>query len=170
MHGITLYVGTTGTGKTHAALEDLRRQPQRKAILDLGGSALLRSIPVTGASRRGLPELARWTPESADELDAVLLRLYREGNCAILVDDMAALPSRELPKLCRLWRARNLRLLLTTQHVSGDIGQRIMACNPLIYAYKTTSPASLDWLEEWHGVEPEELSVLALGECLELAF
>lgn len=169
MHGVNLYIGTTGTGKTFAALEDLRQLKMPRAILDLGGSALLARIP-RAVSPKALREEGRWTPETADELEAILDGLYKRGNVAVLVDDAAALRAPMLGKLCRLWRARNLRLFITTQHVSGDVEQAIMACDPLIHAFRTTSPRSLEWLQKWHRVEPEEVARLGVGEALELCF
>lgn len=166
MRGVNLYIGTTGTGKTHAALEDLRTysQPERKVtILDLGGSPLLRDLTQ-------FPTWTRYVPETVEEYDRVLDRAYREGNQSILIDDGAALPSRNLPKLCRLWRARNLRILITTQHVSGDIDQAVMACDPLIFAFRTTSPRSLEWLRKWHGIEAWEIGDLELGDAIEISF
>ncbi len=169
MHGVNLYIGTTGTGKTFAALEDLRQLQMPRAILDLGGSALLAKIP-KAASPKVLREEGRWTPETAEELEAILDALYKRGNVAILVDDAAALRAPLIGKLCRLWRARNLRLFITTQHVSGDIEQAIMACDPLIHAFRTTSPRSLEWLKKWHELEASEVAQLGMGEALELTF
>lgn len=170
MRGVTLYVGTTGTGKTHAALEDLKRIGMPIAVLDLGGSALLMDTPRSKRGNRKRPRWERFSPETKEEYDKVLRDLFRRGNTAILIDDAAALPSQELSKLCRLWRPRNLRVLMTTQHISGDISQAVMACDPLIYAFRTTSPRSLEWLEKWHGVDPAEVHALELGEALELSF
>jgi hypothetical protein len=180
MRGVTLYVGTTGTGKTHAALDDLRTVEMDRIVLDLGGSALLSEIPTAKDSSRGASEF-RLTPDSAEELDRELQRIYRRGNAAILVDDSSALPTKVLPKLCRLWRPRNLRILITTQHISGDIAQAIQACDPLIYAFRTTSTASLEWLRQWHGVTPEDMKALPMpvrqpdgtwkpGDALEISF
>lgn len=169
MRGVTLYVGTTGTGKTHAALADLRETRLRQVVADLGGSSLLAELPMRGAGQPGLLG-GRYQPETSGDLDALLDRCYRAGNVALLVDDAAALRSKELPRLCRLWRPRNLRILITTQHISGDVEQAIMACDPLIFAFRTTSPRSLEWLEKWHGVQPEEVAALGMGEALELSF
>jgi hypothetical protein len=175
MRGVTLYVGAPGTGKTHAALEDLRTWEGERWVMDLGGSKLLESIPKgptgagAGLAGRFVRE-QRWTPETPDELDARLRLAYRRGNLALLVDDVAALPSKEVGRLCRLWRPRNIRLLLTTQHVSADVGQVVLACDPTIFAFRTTSPASLDWLWQWHRVTPDELAGLKCGEALELTF
>lgn len=168
MRGVTLYVGTTGAGKTYAALEDLRTIPMRRVILDLGGSRLLSDIPE--GSRKGPESESRLMPESAEQLDAEFQKVYREGNAALLVDDSSALPAPGLGKLCRLWRPRNLRILITTQHISGDIAQAIQACDPLIYVFRTTSPRSLEWLEKWHGVDPQEVRSLETGEALEVSF
>lgn len=169
MRGVTLYVGTTGTGKTYAALQEMRRLNMPRVILDLGGSSLLAEIP-RGASLRGPLTERRWTPEKASELEALLDACYRRGNLAILVDDAAALPSKELGRLCRLWRPRNLRILITTQHVSGDVSQAVLACDPLIVAFRTTSPRSLEWLREHFQLEAEEIAGLGLGEAVELSF
>jgi hypothetical protein len=170
LHGVTLYVGAPGTGKTHAALADLRNLKMPTAILDLGGSMLLQSVPLGASPPGSFATERRWTPETADELDALLIAFYKRGNVALLVDDSTAVPSRELSKLCRLWRPRNLRIMLTTQHISGDVSQAIQACDPLIYVYRTTSTRSLEWLKRWHGIEPEEVADLKLGEALEVAF
>lgn len=165
MRGVNLYIGTTGTGKTHAALEDIRAFSPHKmvTILDLGGSPLVRDLA-------SIPIARKFTPETASEYDRILERVYQEGNQTVLIDDAAALPSKVLPKLCRLWRARNLRILLTTQHVSGDIDQAVMACDPLIFAFRTTSPRSLEWLQRWHNVYPDEIGELELGDAIELSF
>ena len=167
-----MYVGTTGTGKTHAALADLRAQPLPRVFLDLGCSKLLESVPQAApASRKALPAESRWVPETVEELEAVLENLYKRGNVAILIDDCAALRSpRMLAKACRLWRPRNLRIALTTQHISGDIDQAVMACDPLIFAYRCTSPTSIDWLWDRFRITPEENAALPLGESFELSF
>jgi hypothetical protein len=75
-----------------------------------------------------------------------------------------------LAKLCRLWRPRNLRILLTTQHINGDVDQAIQACDPLIYAFRTTSATSLDYFWKRHRITAEELNSQGIGEALELSF
>lgn len=190
-HGICVYVGTTGSGKTYLAWKHLKRLRRRARVpcllIDSAGAENFQGEP----HAKGLAEVAAqlndpnkgivyWTPENVLEVDAlfsVLLRLAKEGKATpigIMIDEVSFWTvesrSKELRKLCRLWRHVKVTLLITSQHVSGDLGQVMLACNPLLFLFKTTAPASLKWIEDNHAVTAEEVRAIPERSWVEVRF
>lgn len=94
------------------------------------------------------------------------------GNLRILVDEISFWTRNpKMLKLCRVWRNSNCSVLFTGQHLSGDFGQAILACNPTIYLFRLKSPAGIEFAEKWfEGFDRETNSRLQMGEYVERQF
>jgi len=183
---VAWYVGGTGSGKTQLALfhaEILKRRTGWPiVVLDSTSAEQFRS----GWNRaRSLRELVRqawvkrvdavWTPEDADEANAAA-RAVRMGRCCVFVVDEAAfwLSSQrgrggELLRLLRGHRHAMAAVLLTTQHLSGDVPQEALTTARRLYAFRRNSPASIERLERWYGIERSDLDSLAEYQALAFA-
>lgn len=187
--GIGVFVGTTGTGKTYLAWKLLKRLRRRRHIpcllIDSAGAENFRSEP----HARTLQEVAfqlndpekgivYWTPENVLEVDAFiaqLLLLAKQGKgvpIGIMIDEVSFWTvesrSKELRKLCRLWRHVEATLFITSQHVSGDLGQVMLACNPLLFLFQTTSPTSVEWIEKNCRISEELTRSIPLRHWIEV--
>lgn len=188
--GVSVYIGTTGAGKTYRALADLRElhaKGDRGAIVvDSAGTKTLRELPqaltLEDAIRRAWgpsKELVRWTPlddptrkiDSERDFERLMNAARHGGNVRILVDELsfwARCPS--MLRLGRIWRASNVTLLFTAQHVGADVGQSLLACNPRLYIFRVTAPRSLEFAEKYLGLDPNTVRAQGLGENIEVSF
>lgn len=178
--GIEVAVGTTGTGKTYLLYQELKKLARtRPAVLidSIGAENFLlfphaKSLADVGNQLRAWKPgtIIYWTPDGIEDFDAffnALLAVQKAGKAspiAVLVDEVSAWTmetrSKALRKICRVWRHAKLTLLITSQHVSADLGQVMLACNPLFYLFRTTSPRSLDWIEDNVRIPRESIEAL----------
>jgi len=109
---------------------------------------------------RDLPRVV-WTDGQAaavkprDLADVELVaRAVRGGKNAVLLVDEASLwlsnrrCSEELLRVLRTTQHCRSRVLLTTQHFSGDIPQAALACAPDLFLFRTTSPRAIETLSK----------------------
>lgn len=191
---IFIYLGTTGTGKTYKAVRDLEALHQANGhgalVIDSAASPTVAHVPRVADLREailavwGERKLVRWIPSDEDKKDSqadftrLMLAARAGGNVSILVDEISFWAKNpEMLKLCRVWRASNVDLLLTGQHVGMDFGQSVLACNPTLYLYRLTAPRSIEFATRWltdpetgEPIEESRVRNLGLGEFLEFRF
>lgn len=173
--GILGYVGTTGVGKTYLAKEHLLKLHKSGVpcvVIDGATVANFDDIPHVQDAREvaealwGSREakLIAWTPKTVDEFDSLMRAIQAargERGIAILIDEITFWKkSAELPFLFRTWRHSKTTILVTSQHVSADLGQVLFGCNPRIFIFRTTAPRSLEWFLRWHGLDPDKIRAL----------
>lgn len=172
--GVHVYIGTTGTGKTHLAIQHsfplARSLGQGMLIIDCRAAGNFKEMPVDTVreasvkvfERKGI---ARVIPRDEEQFEALLLAADRYGKACILIDECATFASsRSLSLLVRVWRHRELSLFLTTQKVGRDVEQSVLACDPTIYLFRVTNPRSLEWACRWYDLDETRLRSLDLGE------
>jgi DNA helicase HerA-like ATPase len=174
--GVAWYAGCPGSGKTTLAKVHARQWSKDTGwpvlVIDSTGASDFERILHTSEPREIVKRL--WilrervtvtTPEDDRVLDG-LIRAVRGGRGVVLLVDEAHFwlsgfnRSGELLRLMRATRHAHVRLLLTTQHLSGDIPQAAFACAPDLYLFRTTSPRSLKVLEREFEVEPAKVREL----------
>lgn len=179
--GVAYYVGAPASGKTTLArahaIEAQRANGWPILVIDSEGVAQLRSFQrarsvaqavdlVWGKPRRS----ASFEPVTADEVAQLLAAVHRCGRVNLLVDEVHLwLSSRSavtspLLRLMRAHRHSQVRLFLTTQHLSGDVPQAALSCAPVLHLFRCTSPATLERLERTWGIPPELVRGLAQFE------
>jgi hypothetical protein len=178
--GIGWYSGVPGCGKTTRALLDAG-----ELVRALGWPVLIidstRATQFLGYPHEATPEAcfaklygsprahAVITPERQEEVEALCRGVRAGKRVVVLVDESAfwfnASTGRqgELLRLMRGWRHAELRLLLTTQHLSGDVPQEAWSCAPRVNVYRQGAPAAFDVLRKRFGIEPEEVAQLEVG-------
>jgi len=180
--GVAWYVGIPEAGKTTLAahhLADHCRANRRPCIvLDSQG---VRNF----ASWRYAPSLEQlvelvWTqgqhvaitPRDEDDVEALCRVLLDAGHVNVLVDEAAYWMNAHtwrkglLGRVMRAHRHCQVRLLLTTQHLSGDVPQGALSCAPDLYIFRCTAGAVLDRLETDFGVDRRAVAALAQGRFL----
>jgi len=179
--GLHIYLGTTGAGKTHKAFEDLKDYHARTklgcVVIDSGRAKNFRAFPHEPTLQAVVQavwaekKLAYWTPRDLDELERFLSASEKAGGIAFLIDEIGFWPgTRELPRVCRVWRHAEVTILVTAQHVGKDLGQVLLGCNPTIYVFRTTAPRSLEWLEDWHELDQQAVRAQSTGVYIEKRF
>lgn len=185
LNGILGYVGTTGSGKTHLAflhLQRLHKSGVHCVVIEGVMVDNFEHLPMLKNAREVLislyskeqKEIPAWVPRDEMELDAFLnavMEAKPEQGIAILIDEVSFWKkSKNLPFLFRTWRHSKSTILVTSQHVSADLGQVLFGCNPKLYIFRTTAPRSLKWLEDWHGLEPNQIREMQDWHYLEKRF
>lgn len=184
--GLHVYIGTTGTGKTHKAIRDalaLSQELKRGLlVIDSRGAENLKEIPsfgvFPGSLQKNLPlfdhvysqgKVARVVPNNQEEFDLLMKAADRIGNFVIMIDEISSWAANTtFQDLCRVWRHRKISFFLTTQKVGRDVQQTVLACDPTIWAFRVTNPTSLEWFEKYAHVAPETLKGLQVGQFLEI--
>jgi hypothetical protein len=179
------YVGIPGAGKTTLARRHACElsAAEKKPILFLDSAGVANFEDVQHA--RTLKDLAHlvwtrgehaaWIPTSSEEVEALVHLVAARGSIVLLVDEAAFWLSSSrgrgggLLRLMRAHRHARVHLLLTTQHLSGDVPQEALSCAPDLYVFRCTSPVVLDRLEREYGVERRKVSCLTRGEFLHLS-
>lgn len=67
-------------------------------------------------------------------------------------------------RLLRAYRHAPAHVLLTTQHLSGDVPQEALSCAPRLHVFRCTAPAVLDRLEREYAMDRHMLSQLPQGQ------
>jgi RecA/RadA recombinase len=176
--GLAVYVGSPGSGKTTLAEQHARQLAAARGVgafcIDSTGSAGLERWEefedLGGALKAVWKEnrLARYSPRDEDELRGILRAARDPGRLVVLLDELALWPPRmrELDALCRVWRHVDTDVLLTAQHLSGDIAQGLRACSPRVFAFHTAPSTTLDVLEKGFRLPGQQLQTLGRGEYL----
>lgn len=182
--GITFYVGVPGSGKTAQAISDAWALARRRSVpvvfVDPARVQALEAVP----HALNVSELIEsvWThgrhtaisAGSGDVFEAVVTACSHRGAAVLVVDESAqflqASGSRVSPLmlLMRTWRHRAVDVLLTTQHLSGDVSQAALALQPRLCVFRTTSPRSLEVLERDFGLAKNRVEGLARFRYLEV--
>ncbi len=187
--GILGYVGTTGVGKTYLArqhLDELHKMGIPCLVIDSATVQNFADLPHVKNAREVVTKLyseydegspapmIAWTPRTIEEFDALLnaiMEAKADGGVAILIDEITFWKkSLNLPFLCRTWRHSRTTILVTSQHVSADLGQVLFGCNPRIFIFRTTAPRSLEWLFKWHGLDVDAIREMPDREYIEKLF
>lgn len=183
--GIVIYLGTTGTGKTYSAIQQITALHESTAdrgciVVDSAASPTLAHIPRVPSLEVAVKEawggrrMVRWIPSDEGEQDSDadftrLMKAAREGgNIRLLIDEASFwYRNPQLLKLVRVWRASNVTLYFTGQTIGQDFGQGVLGCNPKFYVYRVTAPRTIEFCEQFLHFDRSDLQVLQLGECLE---
>jgi hypothetical protein len=191
LEGIIAYGGTTKMGKTYLAKShfmELVEDGYNGLVIDSQGVENFDEIEHVSA-REIFPKLwakrepdtvgnvVAWTPTGdKDREDSeyvnLALGVIRESNrkvgpLVVLVDECSFWKNcAEFKMLCRTWRHAKVTLLLTSQHLSADMGQVVFGCNPQLVIFRSTAPRSLEFLAKWHDLDPAEIRALPEREYI----
>ena len=181
--GVAWYVGIPGSGKTtlataHAA-ELVRRKGWPVVCIDSQGVAQLASIPRVASPRDVVEHAWRlrrhcaFIPESDEDVRSIARAALTTGRVVLLIDEAAywlTAHDRHSPllRLMRAHRHANVCILLTTQHLSGDVPQEALACAPVLHVFRCESPAALERLERDYRIPPERIASLPRGHFLRI--
>lgn len=177
--GLHIYIGTTGTGKTHKAIRDCLKTAvqnnQGLLVIDTGGANNLASIPEYTAEQaidlvsRG--RIARVVPRDDIVFDTLIQAVDTTGNLVLFIDEVSSWASnRNLQRIIRVWRHRCLSVYLTSQMVGRDLEQAVQACNPHFYVFRTTAPRTLEFWQKWLNIPIDKIRALGVGEYIEATF
>jgi hypothetical protein len=177
--GLYAYVGTTQIGKTYKAIEMLREYHEQSKlgalVLDLGGAKNFRSWPHAKTHEEVIQRvwvergLVAYTPSDEEDYEVMLDAIRKAGGIAVLIDEIGLYPrSRQLAQLCRVWAHAGVTLFFTAQHVSADLGQVLLACNPHLFVFKTTSPRSKQWIQDELELDIAAVNAQPLGVYTEI--
>jgi hypothetical protein len=161
-NGCAWYVGAPQSGKTTLASVHARKWSEALGrpvvVVDSEGTRDFVRVEHFDDVRElagavwGQGSWAAITPEDVRQVDELAGAVRRGGNVVLLVDEahywLASARSTGLLRLMRSTQHSRLRVLLTTQHLSGDVPQSALACDPDLFVFRTTSPRSLDVLEK----------------------
>jgi len=176
--GVSWYLGCPASGKTTLArahaVDAHRATGWPILVVNTEGAAQLdgfhRSRSLAEALRVVWRDRAStsYAPRDADEVLALMRAARRPGRVVVLIDEAhvwfdataGGEVRRAILRLMRSHRHAGVRLLLTTQHLSGDIPQAALACSPILHVFRCTSPATLARLESQYGLEPARVRLL----------
>lgn len=163
-HGIIWCIGAPGSGKTFRALrlaESASDVLKRDVlVIDPVGTIRPNDIKLTGGRKCHLKHVGH-------DLEAALPMITAAQNAIVVVDEAHLLFSagkrtstHPVLVAMRTWRHRSIRLILTSQHVSGDVPQAAWACDPGLCVFRTTSRRSLELLEREFDLDPDAVRAL----------
>lgn len=180
--GCAWYVGVPGAGKTTLALAHLARDAAANGwpclVLDSSDVAQLAHVPHVASLaqleaavwKRG--EHAAYVPRDAGEVEHVAARALELRQVNLLVDEAAFWISSSkgrdgnLLRLMRAHRHAQVRLYLTTQHLSADVPQAALSCAPELFVFRCSSNVVLDRLEREYGMDRATVAALPRGRYL----
>lgn len=181
--GSAWFIGTSGAGKSSLAaglaVELAGRTCDPLLVVDSEDSLdeAFPNLPVAESVSDAIRLVwgegrhCRWILEEPAELERVA-RAARELRRAVLYIDESSYylhsgTSRksELLKLIRTHRHRQVWLLFTTQHFSGDVPQAAFGGGPVLYIFQTSTPVALERLKREWRVPPELVESLPAGRC-----
>jgi hypothetical protein len=111
-------------------------------------------------------------PNDSRDVERVVRAVLGTGRVVLLIDEAAYWLSSSrgrggsLLRLLRAYRHAPAHVLLTTQHLSGDVPQEALSCAPTLYVFRCTAPAVLDRLEREYAAPRHLVSTLPQGEYL----
>jgi hypothetical protein len=179
--GVRWYVGIPGSGKTYLALAHLRELIESNGwpalVIDTAGVSNFASIPHARNVREALSWVwgagnhAAIVPSDAMQVEQLVGACQGAGRVNLLVDEAAYwLSARSsgtgLLRLMRAHRHARANVLLTTQHLTGDVPQEALSCAPRLYVFRCTAPAVLKRLTE-EGIDADRVSKLPAREYVE---
>lgn len=178
--GCAWYVGVPGAGKTTLACSHLARDSRANGwpclVLDSSDVAQLAHVPhvrsVAELERAvwQLGEHAAYIPQNGDDVERVAARALELRQVNLLVDEAAFWLSSHkgrdgsLLRLMRAHRHAQVRLYLTTQHLSADVPQAALSCAPELYVFRCTANVVLDRLEREYGMDRSLIANLPRGQ------
>jgi hypothetical protein len=177
--GVYAYVGAPQFGKTTLAIAEqaaiARKNRLVSITVDTVGAKNFADKP-HASNVRAVCELAWgqrrdvvYTPKDQDDLDALLRAARSAGSCCLLIDEIGQWKwSKPLSMFARTWSHANSALLVTTQHVTGDLGQRFLSCSPRVRAFRITAPIAVEFFLKWKGIDPAKLRTQGVGEFVEM--
>lgn len=176
--GVEWMIGCPASGKTTLArahaIEAHRSTGWPVLVVDTEGAAQLRGFHRSRSLAEAIRVVWRerastsFAPNDADEVLALMRAARRPGRVVVLVDEahvwFDASAGGEVRKailrLMRSHRHAGVRLILTTQHLTGDIPQAALACSPVLHVFRCTSPATLERLRAQYGLAPQRVRAL----------
>lgn len=182
--GLHVYIGTTGTGKTHLACQHAIAlgSAQRRGVLIIdsrGANNLKGLLPIYQVDKKleealSQGKVCRAVPYGREEdliFDRAMDIIDRRGRLVLFIDEVSKWShNRMLLSLCSVWRHRDISIFLTTQKVGVDIQQGVLSCDPSLYLFRLTSPTALEWVERWHKLTPDRFKMLQVGQHYRLSF
>lgn len=171
--GVRVYVGEPRTGKTWRAerdLEALCAATKRGAIvIDSTGARNFADKPHTPSAAHTVATawhggVAYFTPPTQDEFDRILeAELATPHGVALLVDEVSYWRIRKgtaFDKLARTWRHHVPGLFVTTQRLTGDITDTLLACAPRVHVFRIKIPTEYHRKVKWLGIDPDKVATL----------
>ena len=113
-----------------------------------------------------------YIPKDGEEVDQLVRAVLSSGRVVLLVDEAAYWLSSSrgrggaLLRLLRAYRHAPAHVLLTTQHLSGDVPQEALSCAPTLYVFRCTAPAVLDRLEREYSAPRDLVATLPQAKYL----
>lgn len=177
--GLYAYVGQPQHGKTTCAIAEQAELARSHGLVPLTIDSLsarnFRSEPHASNARAvcelvfGQARPTFYTPSSQEDFDAVLRACRLGRNVALLIDEISAWRwSEDLSALVRTLAHSNCAVLVTAQHVTGDLGVKFLSCAPKLRIFRSDVPNTLKFWATWRGLDPDKIRNLRVGEKVEI--
>lgn len=189
LHGVSVatpepsaawYVGIPRAGKTrlaHAhAVQLARASGWPVLVIDSQGVGNFARWPHAPSVDAAVAEVWRhrrsvaFLPQGPDDVERLARAVLSAGHVVLLVDEAAYWlgstrgKGGSMLRLLRAYRHAPAHVLLTTQHLSGDVPQEALSCAPRLHVFRCTAPAVLDRLEREYAMDRHMLSQLPQGQ------
>lgn len=178
--GVHAYIGAPQTGKTFLAhAEFLAYCAARRCggiVVDIQGAKSFRKIRHVPTLRDAVSiawngGVAYWTPSDESEIETLFLAIKAAENAsrarthlAVFLDEVGTLPkSQALETAFRCWSHRDICLFTTSQKVTKDLGETILACEPVIRLFRFTAPSSIKVLTIVYRIPWERVETFGEG-------
>ena len=109
---------------------------------------------------------ARLVPRDLREMNRICSVVRAGGNIVLLVDEanfwLSAQSgvSGDLTRLMRATQHAQVDVILTTQHLTGDVPQVALSCTSALYVFRCTAPRVLQTLEREFGMDRAAIASL----------
>lgn len=181
-YGVRWVVGAPQSGKTtlarHLAAQLRKERNVPVVVLDSQQVHNFADLP-----ERQLSDLAgtvwkeprasvRVVPRDLADVERICGAIRRARDVVLLVDEAhywlsaQSGSSAELVGLMRATQHARADLILTTQHLTGDVPQAALSCTTEIYAFRCTSPRVLKCLETDFGLDRRQVAQLPRFQCM----
>lgn len=178
--GVRVYVGEPRTGKTYRALADLvelveheraRSAPRTVGaiVVDSTGASNFADKPHTPSAAHTVATawhggIAYFTPRDQAEFDALVsAELATPHGVPLLVDEVSYWrigKGTPFDKLARTWRHHVPGLFVTTQRLTGDVTETLLACSPRLSLFRCKIPTEHHRKVRWIGIDPDTVAKL----------
>jgi hypothetical protein len=174
------YVGIPRAGKTrlaHAhAVQLARASGWPVLVVDSQGVGNFSKWPHAPSADAAVAEIWRhrrsvaFLPRGGDDVERIARATLSAGHVVLLVDEAAYWlgstrgKGGSMLRLLRAFRHAPAHVLLTTQHLSGDVPQEALSCAPQLHVFRCTAPAVLDRLEREYGLNRHVVAQLPQGQ------